>query len=258
MKHPHLTPPWALRKLSIAIALSLPGLISTPAQAADTAASQQATQRFNIPAQPLADAINAFIGSSDWQVGYPADLAKQSLSNNLDGNYTPQQALQILLQGTGLNYRMTGDNKATLEKVAVSEPQSAANMPAVTVTGDRQYDPNDPYNKDYSVPNTTFATKTNTPIMETPLNVQVIPKAVLDDRQAIKLDQAVKYVSGVTTGQGAGGLGDQVTIRGFFNFNYFCNGFRIDTFGGADGTRAMANVQSIEVLKGPAGVITKS
>ena len=46
MKHPHLTPPCALRKLSIAIALSLPGLISVPAQAAETVTSQQGSQRF--------------------------------------------------------------------------------------------------------------------------------------------------------------------------------------------------------------------
>ena len=125
----------------------------------------------------------------------------------------------------------------------------------MTVTGKTKYDANNPYNKNYVAPNSSFATKTDTPIMETPLNIQVLPKAVLDDQQATRLDQAVKLVSGVTTGQGAGGISDQITIRGFFNYNYFRNGMRIDTNGGSDGTRAMANVQSIEVLKGPAAML---
>ncbi|WP_020482037.1 TonB-dependent siderophore receptor [Methylomonas sp. MK1] len=249
--------PGALRKLAIAIALALPAVRPLPAYAAETGQTDNpsATQTFNIPAQALTNALNAFIAVSDWQVGFPAEIAQNTRSSAVIGHFTPQQALQKLLQGTGLSYHLTRTNSVTLQTAPDSRATDTDTLSAVTVTGNRQYDPNDPYNKDYSVPNTTFATKTNTPIMETPLNVQVIPKAVLDDRQAIKLDQAVKYVSGVTTGQGAGGLGDQVTIRGFFNFNYFRNGFRIDTFGGADGTRAMANVQSIEVLKGPAAML---
>ncbi|MDD1621533.1 MAG: TonB-dependent receptor, partial [Methylococcaceae bacterium] len=253
--------PCALHNLSIAIALALPPLASSlPAMAADkgaenTAIPQSVSHHFDIPAQALPDALNAFIAATDWQVGFPAGLGKDVRSNAVNGIFTPGQALNKLLQGTGLLYRLNGDNSVTLEKMAVMEPQSSSSLPAVTVTGQRRYDPTDPYNKDYSVPNTTFATKTDTPIMETPLNIQVVPKAVLDDQQAIKLDKSVKLVSGVTTGQGTGGLSDQITIRGFFNFNYFRNGMRIDTDGGADGTRAMANVQSIEVLKGPAAML---
>lgn len=261
MTHAQQHIPCNLRKLTLAIALALPALgTSLPAFAADTGAQKSSTppstkQNFNIPAQPLDNALNAFIATSDWQVGFAAGLAKDVRANAVSGSYTPQQALEKLLQGTGLVYRVTGDNSVTLEKIPDSKAADSTTLTAVTVSGERQYDPNDPYNKDYSVPNTTFATKTDTPIMETPLNVQVIPKAVLDDQQAIRVDQAAKYVSGVTTGQGAGGLSDQITMRGFFNFNYFRNGMRIDTGGGADGTRAMANVQSLEILKGPAAML---
>ncbi|WP_026604474.1 TonB-dependent siderophore receptor [Methylomonas sp. 11b] len=256
MKPPHLPPPCALRKLSIAIALSLPGLISIPAQAAETVASQQGSQRFNIPAQPLTDAINAFISSSDWQVGYPADLAKNCLSSNLNGYFTPQQALHILLQGTGLNYRMTGDNKATLEKVAVSEPQSATTMPAVTVTGKAVYDSTDPYNPDYNRTSASTATKTDTPIMETPFSVQIVPKQVLEDQQAVRLKDALKNVSGVMPG-GEQGRSDEFIIRGFRNNTIYRNGVLSPALGQRVGMnrRETANLERVEVLKGPGSIL---
>ena len=211
---------------------------------------------FDIPAQPLADAINAFISSSDWQVGYPAELAKNCLSSNLNGNYTPQQALHILLQGTGLNYRMTGENKATLEKVAVSEPQSATTMPAVTVTGKAVYDSTDPYNPDYNRTSASTATKTDTPIMETPFSVQIVPKQVLQDQQAIRLKDALKNVSGVMPG-GEQGRSDEFIIRGFRNNTIYRNGVLSPMLTQRIGNnrRETANLESVEVLKGPGSIL---
>jgi iron complex outermembrane receptor protein len=225
----------------------------TNAYAADAASPK--TIQFNIPAQSLSSALTRFSAETRLQVLYEGDVADKLQAPALNGTYTPAQALEKLLGGTGLKYRFSNDKTITLEAPTSQNQSNPITLKAMTVTGKAKYDANDPYNKDYAAPNSSFATKTDTPIMETPLNIQVLSKAVLDDQQAIKLDQAVKLVSGVTTGQGAGGLSDQITIRGFFNFNYFRNGMRIDTNGGSDGTRAMTNVQSLEVLKGPAAML---
>ena len=210
MNQVHPLAPSSLRKLTIAIALALPAIttsIQTMAEdtgAANAANPQAAAISFNIPAQVLTDALNAFISASDWQVGFPADLAKNVRSTPIQGSYSPQQALDRLLQGTGLTYRLTGNNNVRLEKsevpVASPEPQSAITLPKVNVVGNNVYDVTDPYNKDYVLPNATSGTKTDTPIMETPLNVQVISKQVLKDQQVINLGDALKNVSGVTTG----------------------------------------------------------
>ncbi len=225
--------------------------------AGDAASGQ--TMPFNIPAQSLSSALTRFSAETRLQVLYEGDVADKLQAPALNGTYTPEQALEKLLNGSGLKSRYTNDKTITIEAPTNQSPQgpisSTTTLKAVTVTGKAKYDATDPYDRHYAATNTTFATKTDTPIMETPLNIQVLPKAVLDDQQAVKLDKAVKLVSGVTTGQGTGGLSDQITIRGFFNFNYMRNGMRIDTDGGADGTRAMANVQSIEVLKGPAAML---
>jgi iron complex outermembrane receptor protein len=255
--------PCALRKLTVAVALALPALTAPiTALAADSDAQNIANtpnkiQSFNIAAQPLADALNAFIAASDWQVGFPAGVGKDVRSNAVIGSFTPQQALQKLLTGTGLSYRLTGNNAVTLEKTTVSEPQSNLTMPAVTVTGQRAYGAVHPYNSDYSVSNASAATKTDTPVMETPFSVQVVPKQVMEDQQVVRLDKALNNVAGVQYRPGNAGTQDMSYIRGFANTGYYRDGFLLPTGIGGGGVtkRDPANLERVEVLKGPGSML---
>lgn len=105
----------------------------------------------------------------------------------------------------------------------------------------------------YVASRATSGTKTDTPIMDTPVNVQVITQQVMKDQQVIVLDQALKNVSGVTTDSSNFRQGNQaIVLRGFASSTYFRNGFRLQD---AAASRAMANVESIEVLKGPAAIL---
>ncbi|WP_181049965.1 TonB-dependent siderophore receptor, partial [Methylobacter tundripaludum] len=136
----------------------------------------------------------------------------------------------------------------TLEKAPVSKAAGSTTLSGVTVKGQRQYDPNDPYNTDYAVPNANSATKTDTPIMETPVAVQVIPRAVMQDQQAVQVGDAVKNVSGVFQGATWGGFSEEFMIRGF-NTSYanYLDGFRWPS-----SRLATANAERIEVVKGAA------
>ena len=94
----------------------------------------------------------------------------------------------------------------------------------------------------YVASRATAGTKTDTPIMETPVNVQVITQQVMKDQQVIVLDQALKNVSGVTTDASNFRQGNQaIVLRGFASSTYFRNGFRLQD---AASSRAMANVES--------------
>jgi iron complex outermembrane receptor protein len=252
--------PRTLRQLTIAMALTLPAFGSSqPVSAADTgtqntAKPQSAALNFNIPAQPLVDALNAFIAASDWQVGFPAGMAKDVRSSAIHGRYTPQQALQQLLTGSGLRYRLTGANTATLENA----PQSQADMTvltAMTVVGETVKDVDDPYNEDYHISNASTATKTDTPIMETPFSVQILPKVVLEDQQSIQINEVLRNVSGAYTFNDAGIVGGSITmLRGFQVGSYYRDGFPIpaNTF---PARRETANLERIEVLKGPGSLL---
>ena len=111
----------------------------------------------------------------------------------------------------------------------------------------------EPAEKDYAIPYASSGTKTDTPIMETPLNIQVIPQQVLQDQKANTLEQALRNVSGVKTNP-YGGLQESIFLRGFLTTTTFRNGFRIDDTNG-NGLRNMTNVESVEVLKGPAAIL---
>ena len=120
----------------------------------------------------------------------------------------------------------------------------------------------DPYNKSYVLEKATTGTKTNTPVMDTPLNVQVVSQQVLQDQQATTLATALQNVSGVTVTDGAFNLGccgsSGILLRGFLTNTYYRDGFRVDaTYNQNDyvTTRQLANVQSVDVLKGPGAIL---
>jgi iron complex outermembrane receptor protein len=222
-------------------------------------------QQFEIPAQPLADALKTFSQRSGLQLFYDANLVAGKTSKGLNGAYSPEQALAQLLAESGLSYQIKNANTVVLEQGKQPPPKTLlplqdtpTTLPKVNVVGNAIYDAKDPYNQDYVLPNATTGTKTDTPVMETPLNVQVISKQVLKDQQVTSLDQALKNVSGVTTNSAQGfsaalgGTSQSTTLRGFTSNLYMRNGFRLQD-GAA--TREMANVESVEVLKGAAAIL---
>lgn len=75
----------------------------------DAAAEQRAAEvpagnlvAFDLPAEPLAKAIERYSVVSGWQVIYDADLATGRQSGPVKGAYTPAAALRLLLTGTAL------------------------------------------------------------------------------------------------------------------------------------------------------------
>jgi hypothetical protein len=57
---------------------------------------------FNIPAQPLSAALEIYARVSRREVLYDSALAEGRRSSQVEGHYTPEDGLQILLAGTGL------------------------------------------------------------------------------------------------------------------------------------------------------------
>jgi iron complex outermembrane receptor protein len=106
---------------------------------------------------------------------------------------------------------------------------------------------------DYRVDESTTATKTDTPLRNTPQAVQVIERQVIEDRQIIRLSEVAENVSGVRYAQGYGGLSSaDYYVRGFSTNGNLRNGFRDFVF---ISPRDVANVERIEFLKGPASIL---
>ncbi len=103
----------------------------------------------------------------------------------------------------------------------------------------------------YDIEKTPTATKTQTPLIDVPQAITVISREQLDDQGIASLGDALRYVPGVTLGQGEGHR-DQITLRGQNSTaDFFVDGLRDD----AQYYRPLYNIERIEVLKGANAMI---
>ncbi|MGD1898898.1 MAG: TonB-dependent siderophore receptor [Phormidesmis sp.] len=107
----------------------------------------------------------------------------------------------------------------------------------------------------YVVPNATTATRTETPLRDVPQSVQVIPQAVIEDQEVLRLGDALRNVSGVVSNSNDP-RGERFIIRGFSDSSILRDGFRqTDSADGNAGFQELATVEQVEVLKGPAAIL---
>ncbi|MEI9902469.1 MAG: TonB-dependent siderophore receptor [Hyphomicrobium sp.] len=97
------------------------------------------------------------------------------------------------------------------------------------------------------------ATKTATPITDLPQSIQVIPRSVIKEQGAVTLSDAIANVSSVVATNPVRTPGyDFVTIRGF-EAEQWVDGLGV--FYNIGNRDALANVERIEVLKGPNAIL---
>ena len=101
----------------------------------------------------------------------------------------------------------------------------------------------------------TAATRTDTPLLETPQSVRVVPQQLMEDLGAKRLADTVDFVSGITRLNDFGGTWDNYAIRGFSNTDggQLLNGFASNR--GYGPQRDVVSVERIEFLKGPAAAL---
>jgi catecholate siderophore receptor len=207
-----------------------------PAAAAQAALQEPAERiltavRFEIPAGALEDAVREFERASGWNVEIPDPGMRRVPANPVSGVMPPAQALRRLLAGTGLTYRATGANAATI--------QIAAQRDAIEVV-DRAPVASPRYTE---------------PLRDIPQTISVIPRSVIEQQGATSLTDVLRNVPGLTIAAGEGGTpaGDNLTIRG--------NSARNDIF--VDGVRDLSpqsrdpfNLEQVEVTKGPTSAVS--
>ncbi|MCT7597586.1 TonB-dependent siderophore receptor [Aliarcobacter butzleri] len=118
-------------------------------------------------------------------------------------------------------------------------------------------------NSNYSTQNDNYyktksqsATKTDTPVRETPQSVQVVSNEIIKELNAVKIEDILDYTSGVSRQNNFAGMWDNFSIRGFAGnentgMSLLKNGFADNR--GYNAPRDTANIESIEFLKGPSG-----
>jgi len=158
----------------------------------------------------------------------------------------PDNQVQVSITGVDQPPTATVSSNASGLVLGVSPGITAQTAPAddtlqILVTGERN-----PY-----VPTEASVTRLDVPLRDTPRSIQVVPQQVIEDQAATRIGDALRNVSGVVRTGGFAGTADQFTVRGFFLRNIFRDGFRDPTFSIIE----TANIERIEVIKGPASVL---
>ena len=216
------------------------------------------SQTFDIhmPAQPLATALTELSKQTGVQILAADDLVAGKSAPAVSGRMTAHTALEQLLTGSGLQVVSVGQD-LVVQHAAPSPPGSqqaapqdqAMTLPQVTVQDSRE--------QKYAATSATTATKLDTPILDIPQSIQVLPRQVIDEQRAITLSDVFRNVSSFSQGVTSQSqrFGDRnVIFRGFTGNNYYTNGYK-DPFNGSSFTFGLANIDRVEVLKGPSSVL---
>ncbi|MBI4785219.1 MAG: TonB-dependent siderophore receptor [Oscillatoriophycideae cyanobacterium NC_groundwater_1537_Pr4_S-0.65um_50_18] len=200
----------------------------------------------------IADLANARLSlpeGEDFLVSTPATgIALITLST------LPNDRVRIAVTGTDAPPRVDitpGTSGLTVSVISGDPTAQASDGDAlqIVVTGEAD-------GSDYFAPNANTATRTNTSLLDTPASVQVIPSQILEDQQILRIDDAVRNVSGVTGSFDPFG-GSALTLRGFTADSFTAGAILRDGFRLYDnlGVQETANLERIEVLRGLPSVL---
>lgn len=259
------------------------GASESPAQASISTQERIGTvQTYRIPAGSMASALNSFADANGLQLLYDADVTQRLKTPGLKGAYSVPEGLDRLLSGTGLSYRFSSKRDTVSIVLAQADTgrrndaSGAQALPPIDVGaahprpvrsasqgggGGRSgtgASSGPATGKEalggrltgYKADGASSAMKMDTPLLKTPVAIQVVTRQTMDDQQAISVGDAI--VSNVSGVQMTPNFYEAYKIRGFSNSaSTYKNGlieYRMRNL-------ATANLQSIEVLKGPAAIL---
>ncbi|MCA0369028.1 MAG: TonB-dependent receptor [Proteobacteria bacterium] len=101
-----------------------------------TPACAQDAREFDIPAGALGDALQQFAAQSDQQIFFSGSLVADLRTAGLHGRYTPADALNRLLAGSGLSWSQTRPGVIVLRRPeSPRRPEAVTQLEEVIVTG---------------------------------------------------------------------------------------------------------------------------
>jgi iron complex outermembrane receptor protein len=136
------------------------------------------------------------------------------------------------------------ESRAQVPAAPAVAASAAAPAQHVTITGARA--------SGFSLPPASAVGKSDVPLRETPVSIQVVPEGVLADQRVTRLQEALENVSGVRSNN-TDLEGYVYKLRGFSSLNLYRNALAV-TFS-IPTIQEAANLERVEVLKGPASIL---
>jgi outer membrane receptor for ferric coprogen and ferric-rhodotorulic acid len=220
-----------------------------------------------IDGQPLGQALQEFARQSGVQIIFFSQVTEGLQSSPLDGQYTIAAALETLLKGSNLTFRVINAKTIEIRPLAATNSLDAAadrsgaapNIARLPGGGShlaQQRTTVDPAALEELVVNGTaeglVATRTQTPLREIPQTVSVIPREQIRQQNDTDLADALANAVGITAVQSTS-LDRTFISRGFTVTTFHLDGGAVlNSFGNTPffGTPDLGEFDHIEVLRG--------
>lgn len=213
---------------------------------------------FDLPAQPLAQALVQFARQANLQLAASPGLLRGLRGQPVNGTLDAQAALAELLRGSDLQGRIA-NGLLTIER-ATPRSETETTLPVVRVKANADKETATGPVTGFVAKRSATGTKTDTPIIETPQSISVLTRDELESRGARDVTEALRYVPGVTVDQyGPDSRGqDWLNLRGFSGFGsaLYLDGLPMATNANFANQRSEPfGLERIEVLRGPTSVL---
>ncbi|MEH2253086.1 TonB-dependent siderophore receptor [Nostoc sp.] len=180
-----------------------------------------------------------------------ANTDNNTLRLTIVGNQSPPQVelFDSITEGLVFKVSTTASVQETTPTTAqqpTTTPENNQEPIELTVTGTPD--------TRYQVPDATVGTRTNRRVQDIPQSIQVVPRQSWQDQGAVNTIDALRSVGVIQTANSPTN-GDVFTIRGFQTSNILRNGLKDYTAGAVSGQSQLANIERLEVLRGPASVL---
>lgn len=209
------------------------------------------------PAAPLGEALARLARTAGVQVVFASSLTQGRTAPPLRGSYTPREALETLLAGSGLRLQAQGDSTFTVEP-APSEPGQPATLPEI-----RAVAASDPvarsappvYAGGQVARGAQVGVLGNRGLFETPVAIKAFTEAYIADQIAFVSNDLMARDASFTVTNAA-------TLNGATAGRL--RGFRLEPFESSfDGYATVSSrryplemLERVEVLKGPTTIFT--
>ncbi|OPA87207.1 TonB-dependent receptor [Pseudomonas fluorescens] len=239
--------------LPLALTINLVGVAALSLGLCSQATAQEAA-RYAIAAGPLGPALNLFAQQAHVALLFDSKTVAGLNTAGLRGDFPINQGFAQLLSGSGLQ-AVQGANGYVLVPVNTSGSLELGSTSITGLTEERSAE----HLKGYVATRNLSATKTDTPIIETPQSLSVVTSDEIRDRQSETLSQTLDLTPGFTSQPTSfNRTSDRFRIRGFdvesATGGSLRDGLRLQN-NSYDGVQEPYGLERAEVIRGAASVL---
>lgn len=232
--------------------LGLGSGLALPAMALAAPAGQHQQIDWNIPAGPLAPALDQLARQGGLSLSFDASGLQGKTTRGVQGRHEGAEALSILLQGSDVQVQQEGDNSFLL--IPAIDAGSALELGATSISSNRLGETTE-HSGSYTTGAVTIGKMPQT-LRHTPQSVSVITRQRIEDQNITNLTNLLEQTPGVV-----------VNYTDSERVQYYSRGFQIDAIqydgatvvqssgGGSFIQSDAAFIDRAEVLRGATGML---